>query len=80
MLPIAGALERPVLQVHGGIANAAYGGPAAVAPYYERRCDYDVFRELGRRLGQAEFWPEETLEDAFASQLLPAGLSWERCV
>ena len=77
VLPIAGALERPVLQVHGGIANAAYGGPAAVAPYYERRCDYDVFRELGRRLGQAEFWPEETLEDAFASQLLPAGLSWE---
>ena len=38
VLPIAGALERPVLQVHGGIANAAYGGPAAVAPYYERRC------------------------------------------
>ena len=77
VLPIAGALERPVLQVHGGIANAAYGGPAAVAPYYERRCDYDVFRELGRRLGQAEFWPEETLEDAFAAQLAPTGLSWE---
>ncbi len=77
VLPIAGALERPVLQVHGGIANAAYGGPAAVAPYYERRCDYDVFRELGRRLGQAEFWPEETLEDAFAAQLATAGLTWE---
>lgn len=77
VLPIAGALERPVLQVHGGIANAAYGGPAAVAPYYERRCDYDVFRELGRRLGQAEFWPEETLEDAFAAQLSAAGLTWE---
>ena len=77
VLPIAGALERPVLQVHGGIANAAYGGPAAVAPYYERRCDYDVFRDLGRRLGQAEFWPEETLEDAFASQLSAAGLTWE---
>lgn len=76
VLPIAGALERPVMQVHGGIANAAYGGPAAVPPYYERRSDYEVFRELGCRLGQGKFWPEETLEDAFAAQLAPAGLSW----
>ena len=77
VLPIAGAIERPILQVHGGVANIGYGGPAAVAPYYERKTDYDVFRELGRRLGQAEFWPEETLEDAFAAQLATAGLTWE---
>ena len=37
VLPIAGAIERPILQVHGGVANIGYGGPAAVEPYHERR-------------------------------------------
>ncbi|WP_302716579.1 molybdopterin-dependent oxidoreductase [uncultured Senegalimassilia sp.] len=77
VLPAAGALERPVLQVHGGVANAAYGGPAAVAPLYERKRDYDVFRDLGLRLGQEDAWPEETLEEAFAASLAPTGLSWD---
>ena len=77
VLPIAGAIERPIFQVHGGVANNGYGGPAAVAPYYERRTDYEVFRELGMRLGQADAWPQETLEDAFAVQLAPTGMDWE---
>ena len=77
VLPIAGAIERPIFQVHGGVANNGYGGPAAVAPYYERRTDYEVFRELGMRLGQVDAWPEETLEDAFAAQLAPTGMDWE---
>ena len=77
VLPAAGAIERPVLQVHGGVANMGYGGPAAVEPYYERRCDYDVFRGLGLRLGQEDAWPEETLADAFAAQLARAGMDWD---
>lgn len=77
VLPIAGAIERPILQVHGGVANNGYGGPAAVDPYYERRTDYDVFRGLGLRLGQADAWPQETLAEAFAAQLAPTGLDWE---
>ena len=77
VLPIAAAIERPILQVHGGVANAGYGGPAAVEPYYERRTDYDVYRGLGLRLGQENFWSEETLADAFAAQIAPTGLDWE---
>lgn len=77
VLPIAGAIERPVLQVHGGVANIGYGGPAAVEPYYERRTDYDVFRGLGMRLGQEGAWPEETLAEAFAAQLSRAGMDWD---
>ena len=77
VLPIAGAIERPILQVHGGVANMGYGGPAAVEPYYERRTDYDVFRELGIRLGQQEAWPEETLQEAFAAQLARTGMEWD---
>ena len=77
VLPAAGAIERPIFQIHGGVANNGYGGPAAVEPYYERRTDYDIFRSLGLRLGQEGSWPQETLAEAYAAQLEPTGLSWE---
>jgi anaerobic selenocysteine-containing dehydrogenase len=78
VLPIAGAFERPLIQAHGGIANFCYGGAAAVAPYYERRTDYDVFRGLGLRLGQQEHWPDESLGEAIERTLATAGVTWER--
>ena len=77
VLPCAGAMERPIFQIHGGVANTGYGGPAAVEPYYERKTDYDIFRMLGQRLGQEEYWPDATLADAFATQLAPTGWSWQ---
>lgn len=77
VLPCAGAIERPIFQIHGGVANFGYGGPAAVRPYYERKTDYDIFRSLGQRLGQGEAWPDESLEEAFATQLAPTGWDWE---
>lgn len=77
VLPAAGAIERPLFQQHGGVANIAYGGPAAVEPYYERRSDYDVFRELGLRLGQKEAWPHKTFREALEKVLEPSGMSWE---
>lgn len=77
VLPAAGAIERPLFQQHGGVANIAYGGPAAVEPYYERKSDYDVFRELGIRLGQKEAWPCETFRDALEKVLEPSGMSWD---
>ena len=81
VLPCAGAIERPIFQIHGGVANFGYGGPAAVEPYYERKTDYDIFRELGLRLGQGDAWPDENLVDAFARQLAPTGWSWsDYCV
>ncbi len=77
VLPIAGAVERPVFQAHGGVANIVYGGPAAIEPYYERRTDYDVFRELGIRFGQEDHWPCETMQEAFAATLADIPMSWE---
>jgi thiosulfate reductase / polysulfide reductase chain A len=76
VLPTAGGQERPLFQTHAGIANIAYGGDAAVAPYYDRRPDYYFWRELAIRLGQAERWPWETLQEAFGETLAPAGVSW----
>ncbi|MBQ3300689.1 MAG: molybdopterin-dependent oxidoreductase, partial [Eggerthellaceae bacterium] len=63
VLPAAGAIERPIFQIHGGVANMGYGGPAAVEPYYERKTDYDIFRALGQRLGQGEQWPDGSLAE-----------------
>ncbi len=77
VLPCAGAIERPIFQIHGGVANMGYGGPAAVEPYYERKTDYDIFRALGQRLGQGEHWPDATLADAFETQLAPTGWTWD---
>jgi len=77
ILPAAGGLERPLFQTHAGIANIAYGGDAAVAPYYDRRSDYYFWRELALRLGQAERWPLETLQQALAETLATAGVSWQ---
>lgn len=77
VLPAAQAMERPTFQAHGGVANIAYGGPAAVEPYYERKTDYDIFRLLGIRLGQQEFWSDETFADALRTTLAPAGISYE---
>ncbi|MBR2522283.1 MAG: molybdopterin-dependent oxidoreductase [Coriobacteriales bacterium] len=77
VLPSAAAMERPVIQIQGGISNLAYGGPAAVAPYYERKTDYEFFRLLGLRMGQEEFWPQESLEEAFDVQFGACGMTWE---
>lgn len=77
VLPAAGAIERTTFQAHGGVSNQVYGGPAAVLPYYERREDYSIFRGLGIRLGQEEYWPWETFADACAATLEPAGVDWD---
>jgi anaerobic selenocysteine-containing dehydrogenase len=77
VLPAAGAIERPTFQAHGGVANIAYGGAAAVVPYYERKCDYEIFRLLGERLGQKDAWSDATFEDAIERTLEPCGMTWD---
>ena len=77
VLPAAAAFERPVFQAQGGVANVAYGGARTVDPYYERRCDYEFFRELGIRMGQEEVWPQETLDEALTVQMSSSRMTWE---
>ena len=52
VLPAAGAMERPTFQAHGGVANMAYGGPAAVEPNHDRRGDDEVIPARGEPQGQ----------------------------
>lgn len=78
VLPIAGAFERPVCQVHGGVANFAYGGAAAVKPYHERKTDYEVFYGLACRMGQQDAWPDATLDAAYDRMFADAGCTFNQ--
>jgi anaerobic selenocysteine-containing dehydrogenase len=76
ILPSAGGMERPVIQTNAGVANLAYGGPAAISPLFERHPDFDFWRGLGLRLGQASDWPWSTFEEALDDVFRPVGLTW----
>jgi len=45
---------------------------------YDRRDDYDVWRELGLQFGQQADWPWESLEDLYNYRLKPIGLTFEQ--
>ena len=77
VLPAAAAFERPLFQAQGGVDNVCYGGGRALDPYYERRCDYEFFRELGLRMEQSDLWPQETLDEALAVQMSTSPMNWD---
>src|SRR5262249_54500610 len=49
--------------------------PAPIEPEHEHRTDYELWRDLGRRLGQAERWPE-TAEEFWDTLLEPITLDF----
>jgi len=76
VLPATDALERPHLtHMWGVLGNQWYAREAAVAPEAERRDDYQLWCDLGRRLGQAESWPA-TLQGWLDKLMAPTGISF----
>ena len=73
VLPAASTVERDDLQLSGTSCLAL---PRGLEPLYERRGDYDLWMELGRRLGQAEQWPWDDARSVCDHRLRPAGLSF----
>ncbi|MDO0824950.1 molybdopterin-containing oxidoreductase family protein [Desulfosporosinus nitroreducens] len=73
VLPIAGALERPTMTTVYGCADFILASQRAIQPMYERRNDYNFWKDLGIQLGQKEMWPWETVEDAYHYKLEPCG-------
>jgi anaerobic selenocysteine-containing dehydrogenase len=73
VLPAASTLERDDLTVTdaGVIAH-----PRGLDPVGERRSDYELWMELGRRLGQAERWPWDTAAQVCEHRLANTGLTW----
>jgi thiosulfate reductase/polysulfide reductase chain A len=74
VLPAASTVERDDLAAFGS-GCVAY--PRALDPLAERRSDYELWRELGRRLGQADYWPWDDAEAVCDWRLAPAGLSFD---
>ncbi|MCL1847264.1 MAG: molybdopterin-dependent oxidoreductase [Coriobacteriia bacterium] len=74
VLPIAGALERPVVHNNYGCAASIVTGERAVYPLHERGTDYWFWQGLGLRLGQGEeLWPWANEEEAYFDIVEPLG-------
>ncbi len=80
VLPVASWMERSYLDTVEDFADFAIGGEKAVEPLGERKEDYYLWQGLGRRLGQAEYWPWETFEEHIAERVKPMGLTYEEFV
>ena len=74
LLPASDGLERPMLSNMWGFGDTYWAAPRIVEPRYERRDDYQLWRELGNRVGQRGMWPD-TLEQWFDRILKPAGVT-----
>ncbi len=75
VLPVAGAMERPVVHTNYGVTDSIVASQRAIQPMYERKTDYNIWRELGLACGQTEEqWPWPELEDAFFYMLQPLGM------
>lgn len=72
VLPATDALERPHLSNLWGMGNSWYGREPVVRPEHERKDDYQLWRDLGVRLGQKREWAD-TLEEWLDRLLAPAG-------
>ncbi len=75
VLPAASWMERPDMGNFasvGGYPLVQVGEaalPARVPGEYERLNDYEFWRELGVRLGQADHWPWQTFEDVWEHRI-----------
>ena len=76
VLPMAGSLERPVLQTNAGVANIAYGGPQGIKPLFDRRTDFAFWRDLGIRCGQNRDWPWRNFTASLDDIVKPLGMDW----
>jgi len=74
VFPISSTVEQSELWLTPDFCVAC---PQGIAPLYERRDPYKFWRGLAVRLGQAEDWPWETVEDVWDYRLSPVGLTFQ---
>ncbi|MBI4984058.1 MAG: molybdopterin-dependent oxidoreductase, partial [Rhodocyclales bacterium] len=75
VLPASDGLERPNMSGMWGFMDMTSAAARTVQPQFERRDDYQLWRELGNRVGQKGAWPD-TLEGWFDRLLEPSGISF----
>ena len=80
VLPAASWLERPLCTTTEGWLPIAIGGERAIEPIGDRHDDYQFWRGLGIRLGQAEYWPWENVEEVIKYRISHLQMSYEEFV
>jgi anaerobic selenocysteine-containing dehydrogenase len=75
VLPATDGIERPNLGGMWGFGNVTSAAVRVAKPLHERRDDYQLWRELGNRLGQRGQWPD-TLEEWFDKLLEPSNITF----
>lgn len=79
VLPAACCFEKPI--IHGGdYYPYLHGGEAAIEPLYERKPEFYLWRELGLRLGQEQYWPWKTIEEHYDWRLEPLGMTFKEFI
>jgi thiosulfate reductase / polysulfide reductase chain A len=73
VFPAASTLERTELWLTSGFCMAC---PKGIGPLFERRDDFQFWRGLAIRLGQAEHWPWQTVEEVWDYRLAPLGVTF----
>jgi len=80
ILPASHWLEKPFFSTAyaylGFAGDYAAANTAAIPAEFGHRSDYDLWRDLSRRLGDTDHWPE-TAEEFWGQCLAPAGLSFD---
>jgi anaerobic selenocysteine-containing dehydrogenase len=82
VLASASWLERPFLYSQGGAIDAPIRGgeqalPSKIEGEYDRKNDFDVFREISLRLGLEKYWPWQTLEESYDYRLQPMEMNFK---
>ncbi len=81
VFPAASWMERPHLfnyhNVHPVIIGGERAVPESIPGEYDHRNDYYFWRGLALRLGQAEDWPWETMEEYYDYRLKPLGYTFQ---
>ncbi len=84
VLPVASWMERPLLWEFIGYDTYLVSGeaavPATVPGKYEHKTDFEIWRELGLRLGQEAHWPWKNLEEYYDARLKPTGMTHKEFV
>ncbi|MDO8491773.1 MAG: molybdopterin dinucleotide binding domain-containing protein [Dehalococcoidia bacterium] len=75
VLPSADWMERPHVKTMWNLIDHYSLGEQCVQPLFERRDDYQLWRDLGNRLGQQGYWPD-TLEQMYDKFLEPSGMKY----
>jgi anaerobic selenocysteine-containing dehydrogenase len=85
VLPTASWIERPFLYSQGGGIDAPIRAgeqalPAAIEGEFDRKNDFEIFREISVRLGFEEHWPWKTLEESYDYRLTPMGMTFKEFI